>query len=95
MPHRRPALGQLAFAFLAEWLPLPVAPPPRPPPPSPLPGGWWRRRLGAPRKPQERSLGRDVRFHDPARGRLRVACRPFQRAGSLGVKIQKSSRYQT
>jgi hypothetical protein len=56
MTRRRPALGQLVFRFLIEWLPLE---PPRPPPAPPLPGGWWRRRREGHRTRQERSERRD------------------------------------
>jgi hypothetical protein len=56
MPRRRrPAAGQMTFAFVVERLPLELDPT-RPPPAPPLPGTWWRRRRGeAPESRQERA----------------------------------------
>jgi hypothetical protein len=65
---RHPALGQLAFRFLIDWLPIePPRPPPAPSPPRPperLPSLWWRRRRPATRRPVERSTARDGRIVD-------------------------------
>jgi hypothetical protein len=66
MPRRRrPALGQLTFAFVTAWLPQEIEPPapPRPPPapPPPLPSFWWRARRKAANRPVARAADRDER----------------------------------
>jgi hypothetical protein len=74
MARRRykPALGQLVFRSLVEWLPLE---PPRSPPP-PLPEFWWRRRREAVKRSPERSADRDARIIDRwvNRGNGHVLC---------------------
>jgi hypothetical protein len=66
MRRRRPAQGQLTFAFVLDWLPAtppPVLPSPPPPAetPPPRPAHWWRRRRPAAVTPQARSPDRDAR----------------------------------